>query len=556
MPVNRRVQRSLVSVPIERELRVSTGALRVREGGTATFDVWLTEAPTAAGDVTVTVESNNTADATVSAASLTFNRNDFGTRQTVTVSGVQDADARDENTSISLIASGGGYDDSATIAVTVEDDDTAGLRLSDSSLSFSSTTLSRTLGVRLRTQPTGDVTVAVSDDSGRFSATPRTLTFTRANWNIQQFVTVRATAGGSASGTLTLDPSGADYGSVANRTVSLSFTLTLPAVPSLNAPTSRYTNANTRQQVRNTWGTAARAVTYEFRYREKGTANWTTVTGLTSTSYSYNADASKTYENQVRSRNASGASAYSATREVTTGKPYVLYFSDDEKFGSINVSTGAFTRIGTFDPSSNSVFVEVDGTLYILTTSQFGSINTSTGAVTQIGTFNPFNFPAIEKIGDTIYVMDEQKFGSINVSTGAFTRIGTFDPRSPVSLVAFDGTLYFTNRSWFGSINVSTGAVDVIGTSGVPINPSFAEIDGILYFANQSQFGSVNVSTGAFTRIGTFSPDGGIEILEIDGTLYAVDEGKFGFINVSTGAFTRIGTFDPRGGPGIIFTNA
>ena len=323
MPLQAHIRRALVVTPrAERIIRVSRGSLTVREGETATFDVWLSERPRTGQTVTVQVASTATGEATVNKSSLTFDENDFGTRQTVTVTGVADADARDENASVTLVATGGGYDDSTAIAVVVEDTTQKRLRVSDPSLAFGSTTLSRTIGVRLSSEPVGgDVTVAISDDSGRFGTDKSSLTFTSANWNIQQIVRVTATAGANATGTLTLDPSGADYGSVASVTVPLAFTLTLPAVPTGLSLAASYTNNNTQQRVRATWNAAARATSYEVRYKKSTETNWTTVTGLSSTSYTANgADPNSTYDVQVQSRNASGPSGWSSTVQVTTGR--------------------------------------------------------------------------------------------------------------------------------------------------------------------------------------------------------------------------------------------
>jgi len=68
----------------------SQPVLRVSENGTtATFSVRLTVAPTA--NVTCTLQSNDTSEGTVAPMSLTFTPANFGTYQTVTVTGVDDA---------------------------------------------------------------------------------------------------------------------------------------------------------------------------------------------------------------------------------------------------------------------------------------------------------------------------------------------------------------------------------------------------------------------------------------------------------------------------------
>jgi hypothetical protein len=80
--------------------------------------------------------------------------------------------------------------------------------------------------VVLTSQPTGDVTVDLTgNDASEASLSTSTLTFTAANWNIPQSVTVTgvddAVKDGDISFVLTIDPSGADYGTVASQTVAI-----------------------------------------------------------------------------------------------------------------------------------------------------------------------------------------------------------------------------------------------------------------------------------------------------------------------------------------------
>ena len=75
-------------------------------------------------DVSVSVTSGDPGAATVDLASLTFTTTDWGTAQTVTVSGVADDDGADESLSVGLSATGGDYaNKTASVAVSVTDDD-------------------------------------------------------------------------------------------------------------------------------------------------------------------------------------------------------------------------------------------------------------------------------------------------------------------------------------------------------------------------------------------------------------------------------------------------
>ena len=82
--------------------------------------------------------------------------------------------------------------------------------------------------VALRTQPTGNVMVAISSDNTEVTVSPTTpLTFTDTNWDTAQMVTVSAaqdTDNADDSATLTHDPSGADYDSVSNASVTVTVT--------------------------------------------------------------------------------------------------------------------------------------------------------------------------------------------------------------------------------------------------------------------------------------------------------------------------------------------
>ena len=114
-----------------------------------------------------------------------------------------------------------------------------------------------TLSVALRSQPSGDVTLAISSDNPDVTVAPTTaLTFTAANWDTAQTVTVSAaqdTDEADEAATLILDPDGNDY-DVVNSTV-LTVTVTdddgtavnnVPTVASIarQNPTSSPTNAD------------------------------------------------------------------------------------------------------------------------------------------------------------------------------------------------------------------------------------------------------------------------------------------------------------------------
>ena len=197
-------------------LELSETSLDVAEGGNGTYTVALATQPT--GEVTVTVGGTTGTDLNVDKASLTFSTTDWSTVQTVTVSAGQDADAVDDSATLKHTASGGGYGSvSKDLAVTVTEDDTAGLELSETSLDVAEGG-SDTYTVALATQPTGEVTVTVGGTTGTdLDVDKASLTFSTTEWATAQTVTVSAGQDADAvddSATLTHTASGGDYGSV------------------------------------------------------------------------------------------------------------------------------------------------------------------------------------------------------------------------------------------------------------------------------------------------------------------------------------------------------
>ena len=186
-----------VSVTVQANgLVFSKTAVTATEAGTATYTVKLKTQPT--GTVTVAVVSSDTAAATVSPASLTFTTSDWSTAQTVTVTGVDDSatnDGGERSTTITHDPAGGGYDAVATVSVPVTVTDIpAGLVLSKGAVTITEAPGAEhtdTYTVRLKTEPTGTVTVAVaSNDTDVATVSPAGLTFTTSDWSTAQTVTV------------------------------------------------------------------------------------------------------------------------------------------------------------------------------------------------------------------------------------------------------------------------------------------------------------------------------------------------------------------------------
>ena len=223
-----------------RGVTVSPASLTIDEGGTDTYTVVLDTQPT--GDVMVDIGSDNT-DVTVSSSSLTFTTLNWIAEQTVTVTAGQDADAADDTATVTHDPRGADYNSvsNADLAVTVTDDETAGVTVTPTSLTIGEGG-SGTYTVVLDTQPTGDVTVTIVDptDNTDVKAEPAALTFTTTNWDSAQTVTVSAVLDvDTDDDTATVTHTVSGYGSVSS---AASVTVTVA-----EDPTAPYdTNENSR----------------------------------------------------------------------------------------------------------------------------------------------------------------------------------------------------------------------------------------------------------------------------------------------------------------------
>ncbi len=184
-----------------------TGTIQIDESNKgqypfeATYTVVLDAIPS--NDVKIGLKSSDAEAATVSPSTLTFTTNNWETAQTVTVTGVDDdvaqISAREATISHSATSNDSDYNKISIASISVEifnDTDEASFRVTQSNDPTSVTEASGagntdTHMVILTSEPTDDVTVEVdSDDTEAATVSPATLTFTAANWNIEQTVTV------------------------------------------------------------------------------------------------------------------------------------------------------------------------------------------------------------------------------------------------------------------------------------------------------------------------------------------------------------------------------
>ena len=167
-------------------------------GNTDTYTVVLDSRPSAS--VEIAVASGDTGAATVAPAVLTFTTGNWNTAQTVTVTGVDDnidqSSDRTVDISHTATSSDTGYNGvSASVTVTVVDDDTASIAINEAGGVMVTEAVGAgrtdTYTVMLSSEPVASVTIAAaSGDGGAATVSPATLTFTASTWNTAQTMTV------------------------------------------------------------------------------------------------------------------------------------------------------------------------------------------------------------------------------------------------------------------------------------------------------------------------------------------------------------------------------
>ena len=213
-----------------RNLVLSEESLAVTEGDATGVGYTVKLATRPSDTVTVNISGHDGADLTLSGTTLTnnqlpFTTTNWGTAQTVTVKAGHDNDASNDTATLTHTASGGDYASiTADLPVTVTDDDTAGVVLSETDLTVTEGDAAGTsYTVKLATQPSDTVIVTISGHNAAdlmlhgTTLTNNQLTFTTTNWNTAQTVTVKAGEDDDAANdtaTLTHTASGGDYASV------------------------------------------------------------------------------------------------------------------------------------------------------------------------------------------------------------------------------------------------------------------------------------------------------------------------------------------------------
>jgi hypothetical protein len=192
--------------PGEVSITPTSGLTTTEAGGTASFVVTLSQAVLA--PVTVQFATSDPTEGTVGPASLTFDSSNWDTPQTATVTGADDtvADGDIAYTIVTTLDTTdpryAAVDPPDVSATNVDDGDVAGVTVTPSTgLTVTEGGGSASVSLVLTSEPTADVVITLaSDDPSEATVSPATITFTPANWNVVQTVTVTGVDDGVVDG--------------------------------------------------------------------------------------------------------------------------------------------------------------------------------------------------------------------------------------------------------------------------------------------------------------------------------------------------------------------
>ncbi len=178
-----------IQVTANENLQTSEG------GGKATFTVRLATKPT--GNVVIPLQSSNTLEGKVT-SSLTFTKLNWNKPQTVTITGVNDS-MIDGSQAYQVVFQTAQSSDSAyngktanPISVINTDNDIPGVAINSTTGLTVLEGATKDVTFKLTAQPTSDVTLTFITTAGADQATAsvNSLTFTPANWNVAQAISI------------------------------------------------------------------------------------------------------------------------------------------------------------------------------------------------------------------------------------------------------------------------------------------------------------------------------------------------------------------------------
>jgi hypothetical protein len=200
-----------------------------------------------------------------------------------------------------------------------------------------------------------------------------------------------------------------------------------------------------------------------------------------------------------------------------------------DEFGTIDLTTGVFTSIGTLNlPTNDAIFgmgFGADGNLYGVDSqadAHLWQINIKTAAVTDLGAIGQSNIGAGADASGKLYSLDQSptsaSFYTMNPPSLVTNVVGsTGFPGDGLVAPNAAGTQIFASALINGgsspdelySINPTTGMATDIGSTGFLVFSGLF-VNGTLYgFSGTGDIITINTSTGAGTQVASYSlPNG------------------------------------------------
>lgn len=170
------------------------GGVTSEDGDTMTFTVVLASKPKA--NVTIPVSSSDEGEGTVSASSLLFTPSNWSSKQSVTVTGVNDS-AVDGSATYTVVLGNPTSTDTAyadinppDVELTNTDNDTAGFVVSDAAGHTTEGGGTTTFTIRLTSKPSADVTISLTSSDPGEGTVAKSVTLTSSDWDTPHVITV------------------------------------------------------------------------------------------------------------------------------------------------------------------------------------------------------------------------------------------------------------------------------------------------------------------------------------------------------------------------------
>ncbi|MCW3054614.1 MAG: hypothetical protein JWN14_3784 [Chthonomonadales bacterium] len=220
------------------------------------------------------------------------------------------------------------------------------------------------------------------------------------------------------------------------------------------------------------------------------------------------------------------------------------------EFGTLDLSTGTFTSLGTTTPTLFGMAFASDGTLYGLDNqgnADLYTIDPTTGATTDRGPIQE-SATALTARNGTLFAVNQNDPGllfSLNPTTQAVHEVG-FLGTAASGLLAFDpsGALFTSDLSSPGylyRIDPGTGVASLVGSIGFDVLTGVFVDDSLYGLTSNNEIVTVDTTTGAGTLLSSYSfPNGNVVIAATGPQDVSVPEPSFYQVSIVL-AITGIG---------------